>query len=225
MKKALLFANGQVGQHEIGRIEAENFDVIVAADGGVRNALSVDRTPHYVIGDLDSIGSSLREQLGQTKFICLPSQELNDLEKSLQFCESLNITHITLLGISGKRLDHTLNNLSVLCRYDQRFHLTIYDPYSQIYLVRDVWEYTGREGQLISLIPLGRVGGITTVGLAFPLQEESLSFGYREGLSNYIVQNPVTLRIREGVLAVFVIYRKGEGGGQIGSGEMVTGHD
>lgn len=207
MKKALLFANGQVGQSESELIKAESFDVIVAADGGVRNALKADRTPHYVVGDLDSVTPSLKKQLDQTEFVYRPSQELNDLEKSLQFCESLDVTHITLLGISGKRLDHTLNNLSVLCRYDHRFHLTIYDPYSQIYLVRDRWEYIGREGQLISLIPLGKVEGITTGGLAFPLQEESLGFGYREGLSNYIVKTPVTVTIREGILAVFVIYR------------------
>ncbi len=211
MKKALLFANGQVGEPEVAQIAAKEFDFIIAADGGMRNALGVGRIPHYVVGDLDSIDASLREQFKQTTFIHRPSQELNDLEKSLQFCESLGVTHITLLGISGKRLDHTLNNLSVLCRYDRRFHLIIYDPYSQIFLIRDRWEYTGRKGQLISLIPLGKVAGITTGGLAFPLQAESLGFGYREGLSNYIVQNPVTVHIQSGVLAVFVMYREEEG--------------
>ena len=205
MKKALLFANGEVSSREINLIRDEIFDVVVAADGGVRNALSANRTPDFVVGDLDSVGSSAREQLPQTEFVYRPSQELNDLEKALRFCETLDITDITLLGISGKRLDHTLNNLSVLCRYDRRFRLTIYDPYAAIYLVREKWEYAGRQGQLISLIPLGRVEGITTRGLAFSLSNETLGFGYREGLSNYIVESPVEVTVTKGVLCVFVI--------------------
>lgn len=205
MKHALFFANGIVTESEFSKIRDEEFNLIVAADGGAQNALEGGCHPDYVVGDLDSITPEIKTQLPETAFIQRLSQELNDLEKALIFCEEQAVTDITLLGIGGKRLDHTLNNLSVLCRYDQKFKLAIFDAHSQIYLVRDEWQYSGEPNQLISLIPLGAVEGVKTEGLAFPLNNEPLVFGEREGLSNYIVSNPVKVCVKEGLLFIFVL--------------------
>lgn len=208
MKSALLFANGQVARSEIKRIQHEHFDVIVAADGGADKAYRNGYFPDYVIGDFDSLSPQVKLKLSKAQFILRPSQELNDLEKALMFCEKLSIESLTLLGVCGKRLDHTLNNLSVISRYDQKFHLKIYDVNSRIFLVRDKWVYAGKSKQLISLIPQGIAEGITTKGLAFPLKNESLAFGQREGLSNYIISNPVSVSLTDGLLFVFVIDNK-----------------
>ncbi len=205
-KTGLLFINGEITEKEIRIVQRESFDAIIAADGGTHHALRWGFTPDFVVGDLDSITDAIREQLPNTPLIHRPSQELNDLEKALQFCEAQEITHLTVLGIAGKRLDHTLNNLSVISRYDQRFHLTLYDPYSQIYLVRKEIRIQGKIGQLVSLIPMGTVEGIVTTGLAFPLNNETLAFGVREGLSNYLTQEVAHVRFRSGLLIVFVHY-------------------
>jgi len=205
VKHVLFFANGTVTENEFSKIKDEEFDMIVAADGGARNAFQGGYIPDYVVGDLDSITPEIKAQLPDTQFIQRPSQELNDLEKTLIFCEEQGVTAITLLGIGGKRLDHTLNNLSVICRYDQKFKLTIYDAHSQIFVVRDEWSFSGKINQLISLVPLGTVEGVKTKGLAFPLDNEPLVFGEREGLSNYIVSNPVRVSIRKGLLFIFVL--------------------
>lgn len=205
MKHTLVFTHGEVTEKEFRKIRHEQFDLVIAADGGALNALRGGYLPDYVIGDLDSITPEVEARLSGAKLISRPSQELNDLEKALQFCEELGVRDITLLGIGGKRLDHTLNNLSVLSRYDEKFHVTIYDAYSQIYLVRKRWEYSGALQQLISLIPLGRVEGVITEGLAFPLKNEPLIFGEREGLSNYIISNPVRVSIQSGLLFIFVL--------------------
>jgi len=205
MQSALLFLNGEVTEKEINRISGTSFDVIVAADGGAFSALRFGYAPHYVVGDLDSITDEIRAQLPDAQFIRRPSQEINDLEKALQFCSELQITRLTVLGISGKRLDHTLNNLSVISRYDSLFQLEIYDAHSQIFLVRDHFTYAGELNQTISLIPIGKVEGVVTRGLAYPLNNESLEFGKREGLSNYIVETPVDIHIKTGLLIVFVI--------------------
>ena len=205
MKSALLIANGEVTASEIKKIRDEQFDLIVAADGGALAAQKYGYDPDYVIGDFDSLTPQAKLKLPKTQFILRPSQELNDLEKTLKFCERKKVAQITILGACGKRLDHTLNNLSVLARYDQTFKLNIYDAYSQIFLVRDQFTCYGEPGQLISLIPSGTVEGVTTEGLAFPLKNEPLIFGPREGLSNYIVSNPVNVTLKSGLLFVFVI--------------------
>lgn len=205
MKRALFFAHGDISENEFRKIKDTPFDLIIAADGGALNALQGGYCPVYVVGDLDSVTPEIKAQLPETQFLHRPSQEFNDLEKTLMFCEELGITDITLLGISGKRLDHTLNNLSVLSRYDQKFEMTIYDAHSQIYLVRDEWSYSGRLNQLISLIPIGTVEGVKTEGLAFSLDHEPLIFGEREGLSNYILSKPSRITIESGLLFVFVL--------------------
>lgn len=204
-KTALIFANGEIGPAEIELVRGQTFDMVLAADGGAVAALGWHYRPEVVIGDLDSITPEIRARLGDATLLHRPDQELNDLEKALQFCRDAGVGAITLLGAGGKRLDHTLNNLSVLSRYDHWFDLTIYDAHSQIFIVRDHWQYQGPLQQLVSLIPIGAAQGVETEGLAFPLRRETLSFGHREGLSNYIISNPVQVTLEKGLLLIFVM--------------------
>ncbi len=200
----LLIANGELDCRVVERISFRSVGKIVAADGGALRALACGLIPDVVIGDLDSVQRLDRSRLPKTEFLLRPSQELNDLEKALQYCREQGATHLVLLGLTGRRLDHTLNNLSVLSRYDRFFTLEIYDRYGQIFLVRDRFSYQGTPGQNISLIPLGKVEGVTTRGLKYPLRDEALIFGKREGLSNEVVENPVEITLRQGLLFVFV---------------------
>ncbi len=200
----LLVANGELDCRTLERISSRTFHKIVAADGGALRALAYGMIPDVIIGDLDSVQRLDRTRLPQTEFIHQPSQELNDLEKALHYCREQGATHLVLLGLTGRRLDHTLNNLSVLSRYDRFFSLEIYDRYGQIFLVRAHFRYQGTPGQTISLIPLNTVAGVTTRGLKYPLQDEPLIFGQREGLSNEVVENPVEVTVRQGLLLVFV---------------------
>ena len=205
MMNILLFANGEVNESAVAKISGDAFDIIIAADGGVHNALTHGFSPQIVIGDLDSTTGEMQETYPEIQWIHRPSQEINDLEKALIYCREIGCSDLTLLGIGGKRLDHTLNNLSVLSRYDESMRLRIYDQHSQIFFVRDYWEYPGEIDQLISLIPLGRVDRVRTEGLAFPLTDEPLHFGEREGLSNYIISRPVSISVAEGLLLIFAL--------------------
>lgn len=210
MKSALLFLNGQVGDPSFARIRSQSYDVIIAADGGANHAAQGDHEPQVIIGDLDSVTPAIRQRFLYAEWIHLSSQKENDLEKSLSYCRDIRVTHLTIVGLCGKRLDHTINNFSVLLKYDQYFKLTLFDDYSRIFIVRDQWEYSGPVGQTISLIPLGHVDGVTTEGLGFPLRGETLALGIREGASNVITDNPVRVRIGRGVLLVFVVDETGK---------------
>ena len=206
-KNALLLANGAISEAEYQLIKHQSFDMIVAADGGAHHALRWQLQPDAIVGDFDSITPIIRERLPDANYVHRPSQDINDLEKALQFCQEQGVSEITLLGACGRRLDHTISNLSVVSRYDQIFRLNIFDAYAQIFIVRDQWRYEGLRDQLVSLIPVGRVAGVRTQGLGYPLDNEPLEFGTREGLSNYIVSNPVTISIASGVLLVFVVLK------------------
>ncbi|MCB0300683.1 MAG: thiamine diphosphokinase [Calditrichaeota bacterium] len=203
-KSLLLFANGEVTSAEIERIRKLNFDQIVAADGGATNALKFGILPDVVIGDLDSITPEIREKLPDAQLLHRPSQEINDLHKALDFCVDSGAVSVTVLGITGKRFDHSLNNFSVLCHFDQQLNLQIFDANSQIFIVRDKWTFTGKPGQTVSQIPLGAVAGVTTAGLQWELRNETLAMGVREGCSNVFREAHVRVSIESGILLVFV---------------------
>jgi thiamine pyrophosphokinase len=60
---------------------------------------------------------------------------------------------------------------------------------------------TGKPGDVVSLIPLfGNVEGITTLGLEYPLNDESLAFGATRGVSNVLVQEQAEVNIRQGLI-------------------------
>jgi thiamine pyrophosphokinase len=56
----------------------------------------------------------------------------------------------------------------------------------------------------ISLFPLsGKVSGITTKGLKYPLQNEALENGVRDGTSNEVISTPVSIAYDVGDLLLF----------------------
>ncbi|MEZ4616606.1 MAG: hypothetical protein R2867_14055 [Caldilineaceae bacterium] len=53
--RIILFANGQVGDYSALAQLIRPTDYLIAADGGTHHALTLGRTPHAIIGDLDSV--------------------------------------------------------------------------------------------------------------------------------------------------------------------------
>jgi thiamine pyrophosphokinase len=203
-KKGLLIANGEIDCHLLKQFYRQKWDKIIAADGGALNAISCGIKPDVVIGDLDSVKELYEDNFLGLEFIHRPSQELNDLEKALQYCREIGLQKLVLFGITGKRMDHAINNFSVLMRYLRYFEMEVYDRFSRILWAGEFIEFEAEIGQTVSLIPLGRVEGITTRGLKYALTNEALEFGIREGLSNQVVESPVQITVAKGNLLVFI---------------------
>ncbi len=204
--RAILFANGQVTEREIAISRKTAFDMVVAADGGIVHAERFGFVPDAVVGDFDSLPPDSRKRFPGTRFVHQPSEERCDLEKTLIFCEKERISAITLLGVTGKRLDHTLGNLSLLIRYDRRFSLRILTPEAEVFIVRDSIKLDGIPGQGISLLPMGEAEEVSTSGLKYPLSCETLAFGQREGTSNEFSDSCCSISISGGLLFVFRLY-------------------
>ena len=68
--------------------------------------------------------------------------------------------------------------------------------------------FESRIGSVVSLMPLGRCEGITTTGLEFPLHDESLELGVREGTSNTVISSPIEISVKKGSLLLFVVKSK-----------------
>jgi thiamine pyrophosphokinase len=177
--------------------------LFIATDGAGNTALGYDIKPDVVIGDLDSFKNPNDPEL---RLIKDEDQETNDLEKALTYILTMDVEQVTVIGATGKRIDHTLKNLSVLKQFSDQFtSLGFRDIYGVTYLMPHEHTIDLPVGTPVSLFPLsGRVEGITTQGLKYPLHGEPLENGIRDGSSNEISERPAYIRYKSGDLLIFV---------------------
>ena len=196
--------------------------LLIAADGAANILHQYKLTPHYIVGDLDSIKPTVLRYYKRrgVKIKHLPSQETTDLEKSIRLALSLKMKHIRVIGYSGKRIDHTLNNFSILLRYSfprrvrfsegpasggRNTHLDIrfLDDKFEIFCTNKSIEFPARKGDIVSLLGMPNAEGITTYGLKYPLNNNTLEFGLREGVSNEAIASEVRINVSRGQLLIF----------------------
>ena len=198
-------------------------DLVVAADGGARLAAALGLSIDRWVGDGDSLGAdgveALRARGVPVETAALDKDE-SDTELGLIAALAGGATEVVLLGaLGGPRPDHELANVLLLghpALAGRR--ASILDPSARIRLVAAAasrpaphappgagpaeLELDGRIGDLVTLLPLGPVDGVTTVGLRYPLTDAALPFGPARGLSNVRVATNATVRIRAGRLLV-----------------------
>ena len=114
---ALIFANGDAPHRSTVARWAADADLIIAADGGTRHALSAGVLPHVVIGDLDSLDEADRAQLDRSnvRLIIYPAhKDDTDLELALRYALDQHATEIVVCSALGGRWDQSLANLMLL---------------------------------------------------------------------------------------------------------------
>jgi len=203
MSFALVVCNGEPPDraHLVARAHAAS--LVVAADGGILPLTEAGIVPDILIGDLDS---SHEPFPSSTKVIKDPDQETNDLEKALSYVLTTSHRNVLVLGATGLRLDQTLKNLSVLMRFHGKFErLQFEDHLCLIRIADQITELSLPVGTAISLFPMsGKVDGIVTHGLKYPLKDEYLENGSRDGSSNVVVSSPISIRYRTGSLLLII---------------------
>jgi len=204
-KRAVIFANGKMEDWDAAAGLIRGGDLLIAADGGARVAGKLGVTPQVLIGDLDSFSAREVKSLedGGTKVIRYPvEKDETDLELALDFALGEGAGEILILASFGGRLDQTLGNLSLLNREDLRgVQVRMDDGRDELMLIHSRATIHGAAGDIISLIPLGgEAGGVTTRGLQFPLEKETLYPQKTRGISNRMTGGSAVISLETGVL-------------------------
>jgi len=180
--------------------------IFIAADGGALTAETMGVEPDVIIGDLDSYSETGEEP---AKVIQDPDQETNDLEKALAYAFKMEGKDVIVFGATGKRLDHTLKNLSVLKQFNSQFETLVFkDKYSVVFLLPKNFAAELPLGTTVSLFPLsGKVEGVTTTGLKYALFNGTLENGIQDGSSNLTIQKKIEIDHKKGDLLIFINHK------------------
>jgi thiamine pyrophosphokinase len=205
-KHALVICNGEMPSQKLLVPLLKKKPFIICADGGANKARSFNILPHFIIGDLDSITQKTRYYFSSVPIIHNPDQNSTDLEKTLDYLLTNSFASATIIGATGDRPDHTMANFSILMKYHRKISLQFFDERCMADIVYKKKRFTAEIGQQISLMPMGKCSGITTQGLKFPLKNETLELGVREGSSNEAVKNSITITLKSGSLLLFTIH-------------------
>jgi thiamine pyrophosphokinase len=209
MNRAIIFANGRMASPPAITNIINDSDLIIAADGGTQHCVSLGITPHVIIGDLDSLDSidlNSYKQAG-VEIIQYPShKDETDLELALRLTLNKGLTQVYIIGALGARWDMTIANV-LLPAHPQFSCLNIHllDGSQELSILRGKGQLDidRKSGYRISLIPIaGDALGITTHGLEYPLNNETLFFGTSRGVSNVIHDDHANVTIIEGILLI-----------------------
>lgn len=203
--RAVLFANGQAKPgFEISLLPG---DFLVAVDGGLHHLKRLGLKPHLLIGDLDSVNASELAEIIEAGIEVRrfpPAKDQTDLELALEHALELGYAQIVVAYPFGDRVDHTLGNLSLLSRPDLAGRtLSLEDGQVEARLLDQSACLPAQPGDLVSLIAWGEpVEGITTKGLEYPLNYETLVPWQTRGISNVALADLIEIDFKSGRLLV-----------------------
>ncbi len=178
-----------------------NDDYIIACDGGLETIDKLGIMPKVLIGDFDSVSKEIfdkYENIEKIKF--KEEKDFSDFEAVISYCKKIEHDEIIVFGVTGGRMDHTLSNISLLCKnidlnmkYIDKNNVTFAtDRTIEIYKTKDY----------LSFIPISQKCVISIEGVKYELTERDISDSATFTVSNEITSKVALLTMIEGSVIV-----------------------
>lgn len=203
--RVLLSGSGQIG--DLQRVKSrllENYDRIIAIDGGARHLEALGFEPDMILGDFDSIDTGTLTLYREVRQVTFPSEkDQTDAELALDLVSKWDPEVVHAIGLVGSRWDHSMANLLLLSRYDDLPLILINDRNRARLCAKLDFVQRGK-GSFLSLVPLTEIEGLTLKGVRYPLTERHVPFPSTLTVSNEIVGDHAEIQFRKGKLVLFV---------------------
>lgn len=176
----LAIVGGGTVDSDLLRSLAERNVALVGADGGGNTIGAAGLVPEAILGDLDS----LEDRAGwesRTRVIHIPEQITTDFQKAL-YSTAAPVT--LALGMTGKRLDHTLAALGALLEVAPHRKVMLVDETDVALAVSGPISFDAAPRERISVHPLVPILFERTEGLFYPMDDLLLDPAGRLGTSN-----------------------------------------
>jgi thiamine pyrophosphokinase len=180
---------------------------VIAADGGLVEAIRLGLHVDLLIGDLDSVPAGALETYeaeGGGVERHPRDKDSTDLDRALTAALDGGVEHAVVLGGAGGRFDHLLGNALVIT--SPRFAAMEIDAVfgaAMLHVVRGRRSLAGAVGEVVSVVAPGAIArGVDSGGLRWPLRGRDLEPGMSLGISNEFATSDAWVEVGEGVALV-----------------------
>jgi thiamine pyrophosphokinase len=179
---ALILAAGHLSITPKVMALAQTAELVIAADGGARHAISLGLTVTQWVGDFDS---SHGIELNAPKITFPTEKDSTDLELALNCAKNLGASSATILGAFGGRFDHALGIALLAARETQNgFETKLESGNEAGWVITKQHQIDLQAGQTFSVLALEPCVGLTLSGAKWNLEQSSLGVGSSLGISN-----------------------------------------
>ncbi len=181
------------------------FDYVIAVDAGLTHLEALGRKADLALGDFDSLGY-VPQDLRVARFS--PKKNKSDMELALERARNMRHDEFFVYGALGGRLDHTLANLYLFAKYSEKGAIVNAIGASEALTFvtgPDTYEMPAQESGTVSVFSLSdEAKGVFERGLAYELDDATLSNRTSLGLSNEFIGEPVLIGVESGTIAVIL---------------------
>jgi thiamine pyrophosphokinase len=207
-KRIAIATGGAIGAWALEELRPD--DVVVGADRGALFLVRSGIRPALALGDFDSVTTEELEEIRRgseaVDVYDAIDKDWTDTELAFRWALERRPREIVMLGALGTRFDHSLANVHLLLQAAQAgVPCRILDASNEIRLALGGETAVVRRSRFrqVSLLPLSpEVAGITLGGFQYPLLDATLRIGQSLGVSNVLLAEEGSIRVREGWLLV-----------------------
>ena len=182
----------------------KDFTEIIGVDSGAMHLFNRSITPTTVLGDLDSIESSLLKKIKKMDIDLInyeTDKDKTDFELSLNNIDNPNEKNIYLIGGEGGEVDHLFSIFSLIINYEFAENLTWFYKDKTIIFKTNV-SIRMELGSNFSIIPITQLESLTITGAKWDVNKIDVKPGSTKTLRNISISDEVTINCKNGLFSV-----------------------
>ena len=202
MEKCLIAGGCKVKNLKWLNSISKKYDFIIAADKGYKTLKEANVKIDVAIGDFDSLGY-VPEDVEIIKLNV--EKDDTDTMSAVRYALDNGAEVITLVGVTGGRLDHTIANLQTLnfILSNGVYGKIINEDNEIIGLLPGEYNLKNRKGYSMSLFSMSdEVTGLFEKGVKYPLDNAVLTNKFPLGVSNEIIKDSAVITFKSGMIFV-----------------------
>ena len=203
MKKCYIFGALDIDIKSL-RFNKNEYDIVIAADCGLKTLNTLNIQPDIIIGDFDSLG-----YIPQGEKVIKHPRIKNDTDSLLCIKKAfeLGYRYFEIYGCIGGRLDHTFANIQSASYVAENNGVAIFydtDNKSALTVIKNnsITFSSENKGNISVFSVTDKSHGVTEKGLLYEVTDWELSSDFPLGVSNEFKGCEATISVNNGKLCV-----------------------
>ena len=201
--RAFVFGGGEIFPEYIEERVQEG-DLVVCADSGYRNALSMGVKVDVLVGDFDSMEDIPN---GDFELVRVPvEKDQTDTQLAVDIALERGADEIIIICSTSGRADHALSAMAILeGLWEKKISALLVNGQNRVRFIRDSGVIIVRSGyRFFSVLTLDKIAKKVSIeGGKYPLSKKDIGRGFQFAVSNEIVKNAALITVKKG--SVYVI--------------------